>query len=170
MSGFADFLINHHLPQVVTSSEQAAGEDMFNGNITTDVYNGSAWEGSIFTVIKLAGAVGTATVTCESCSAADGSNNTAVAFRYRKATTPDTFTAWTDVTSSGQTIAAGADEIWEFAIAHSDGYKGTSTAPVNYQYFRWVATEVDGTAVDGTAFVMLIGPKYGHEIPGTVLT
>ena len=170
MSGFADFLINHHVPQIVTSTEQPKGEDMFENNITTDVYNGSAWEGSLLVVSKLAGATGTATVTCESCSAADGSDNTAVAYRCRYSTTPDTFTAWADVTSSGQTITAGADDVWEFAIAHSDGYKGTATAPVNYQYFRWVLTEVADDPVDGSVVCMLVGPKHGHEIPGTVLT
>lgn len=170
MSGFADFLINHHLPQVVTSTEQAAGEDMFASNITTDVYNVDSWEGSLFIVKKLAGGTGTATVTCESCSAADGSDNTAVAFKYRYSTTPDTFTAWADATSSGVAVTAGADQTWEFAIASSDLYKGTATAPVNYQYVRWVVTETESTAVDGTCFTMLIGPKFGHEIPDTVLT
>ena len=170
MSGFADFLINHHLPQVVTSTELAAAEDVFTGNLTTDIFNMSAWEGCIFVLQKLAGGTGTATVTCNSCDDTDPTTATAIAFRYRYSTTPDVFTAWADATSSGVPVTAGADQTWEFAVATSDLYKGTATAPVNDQYCRWVATETESTAVDGAAYVLLYGPKYGHEIPGTVLT
>ena len=170
MSGFADFLINHHVPQLVTSTEQPKGEDMFENNITSDIVNLSAWEGAVFIVTKLAGATGTATATVESCDTAVPGTATAVAFRERHATTPDTFTAWADVASTGLSITAGADEVWEIAIASSDLYKGTAAAPVNDQYARLVLTEVDSTAVDGSVVTILYGPKYGHEIPTTVLT
>ena len=168
MSGFSDFLINHHVPQLVTSTEQAAAEDMFNGNITSDVANLKDCEGALFIVTKLDGATGTATATVESCDDVTPTTSTAVTFRYRVATTPDTFTAWS--TSASLSITAGANEVWEIAIASSDLYKGTETAPVNDQYVRLVLTEVDSTAVDGGVVTMLYGPKYGHEIPGTVLT
>ena len=168
MSGFADFLVNHHLPQIVTSTCVADSGDLFASNITTDIYNGSAWEGSVFVVQKCEGTTGTATVTCNSCDDTDPTTATAITFMYRYSTTQDVFTEW--ATSASVTITAGANETWEFAIAHSDLYKGTATAPVNDEYVRWVATEVDSTAVGGSAFCMLIGPKSGHEIPGTVLT
>ena len=170
MSGFADFLVNHHVPQAVTSTEQPKGEDIFESNVSSDVINLSAWEGVVFIVTKLAGATGTATATINSCDNVTPSTATAVAFRYRYSTTPDTFTAWADATSSGVAITAGADEVWEFAIASSDLYKGTATAPVNDQYVRLVLTETESTAVDGSVATILYGPKYGHEIPGTVLT
>ena len=168
MSGFADFLVNHHVPQLVTSTQQPKGEDMFEGNITSDVCNLKDWEGALFIVTKLAGATGTATATVESCDVAAGTTATAVEFYYRKATTPDTFTAWT--TSSSLSITAGADEVWEIAIASSNLYKGTATAPVNDSYVRLKLTETESTAVDGSVVTILYGPKYGHEIPTTVLT
>lgn len=168
MSGFSDFLINHHVPQAVGATEQPKGEDMYEGNITSDVINLSAWEGIVFIVQKTTGATGTATATVESCSAAAGTNNTAVTFRYRYATTPDTFTAWS--TSASLAITAGSDEVWEIAIASSDLYKGTETVPVNHQYVRLVLTETESTAQDGSVTSILYGPKYGHEIPDTVLT
>ena len=170
MSGFADFLVNHHVPQLVTSTQQPKGEDMFENNITSDIANLSAWEGALFIVTKLAGATGTATATMESCDTVSPGTATAVAFKYRYSTTPDTFTAWADATSSGVAITAGADEVWEFAIASSELYKGTATAPVNDNYVRLKLTETDSTAVDGSVVTILYGPKYGHEIPTTVLT
>lgn len=168
MSGFADFLVNHHVPQAVGATEQPKGEDMFENNITSDVINLSAWEGIVFIVSKMDGAAGTATATVESCDTVVPGTATAITFRYRKATTPDTFTAW--ATSASLSITAGANEVWEIAVASSDLYKGTATAPVNDQYARLVLTEVDSTAVDGGVVSILYGPKYGHEIPDTVLT
>jgi len=158
-----NFKESHHIPMIVTSSEQAAGEDMFNGNITSDIFNMSSWREAYLIVKKLDGAVGTATVTCESCDDTTPTTNTAVAFEYRKQTTPDTVTAWTAVASTGQTIAAGANEIWEFRIT-SEGLSGTD------KYCRWILTEDDSTAVDGTVFCLLTNPRYAKDIPDTVLT
>lgn len=169
MSGFADFLINHHVPQPVGSTECPELEDFYEGNITSLCCNMSAWEGIVYIVSKTTSATGTATATIESCSAYAGTDNTAVAFKYRYSTTPDTFTAWADATSGGIAITAGSDEIWEFAIASSDLYKGTATAPVNHQYVRIVLTETESTAQDGSVVAIMYGPKYGHEIPDTVM-
>jgi len=165
MSGFADFLINHHVPQAVGSTEMPECEDMYEGNVTSLCCNMSAWSGIVYIVSKTTSATGTATATVESCSAYAGTNNTAVTFMYRKATTPDTFTAWT--TSASLAITAGSDEVWEIAIASSDLYKGTETAPVNHQYVRLVLTETESTAQDGSVVSILYGPKFGHEIPDT---
>ena len=144
---------------------------MFATTLTTDIYNGSEWEGSIFVVQKLDGAVGVATVTCLSCDDTTPTNDDAVLFKYRYSTTPDIYTAWAEAgTTAGVSITAGASATWEFAVNHSDGYKGTETAPENRKYFKWVCTETSATAVNGSAFCMMYGPKYGHEIPNTVLT
>jgi len=148
---------------IVTSSEQADGGDMFAGNITTDIFSMKNYREAYLIVKKLDGAVGTATVTCESCDDTTPTTNTAIAFEYRKQTTTDTFGAWTAVSTSGQTIAAGANEIWEFRVDSSMLTSGDS-------YCRFVLTEVDSTAVDGATFCLLTNPRYAEDIPITVLT
>jgi len=170
MSGFADFLVNHHIPQLVTSTEQPKGEAMFDSNTTSDIANLKEWEGAIFIVTKLEGSAGIATATMESCDDAAASTSTAVAFWERHATTPDTFTAWARVAVGGKSITAGADEVWEFAISSSELSKGTAGAPVNDNYVRLVLTETTATAVDGSIVTILYGAKHAHEIPNTVLT
>ena len=170
MSGFADFLINHHCPAAFTSAELIEPDDMFEGSPTSVILNLEAWDGVVWIVGKLAGATGTATALVYSCDDTTPTTATAVPFMYRAATTPDTFTAWTAATASGVLISAGADQVWEIAIASSDLYKGTATAPVNDQYVKLQLNEVDSTAVEGSVQVLLYGPTYGHEIPDTVLT
>ena len=174
MSGFSDFLIDHHVPQLVTSTECAAAEDMFDGAAsgvtTSDVANLKEWEGALFIVSKLAASTGTALVTIESCDDASASTSTAVAHWYRYATTPDIFTAWARSDSTGQTITAGANDVWEFAISSSMLYKGTASTPVNHNYVRFVLTEVADDPVDGVTTVVLFGAKHSHDIPVTVLT
>ena len=170
MSGFGDFLINHHVPQLVTSTEQPKGEDMWDATITSDVANLKEWEGALFIITKMAGATGTATITIESCDDAAASTSTAVAYWYRYSVTPDIFTAWARAESTGETITAGADDVWEFAISSSELYKGTAAAPVNDNYVRIVCTEVADDPVDGSVVTMLYGAKHAHEIPVTVLT
>ena len=159
----SNFLNRHHCPMAVTSTEQPAGEDMFNGNITSDIINMENWGGVLYIVKKLDGAVGTATATVESCDTVVPGTPTAVAFRYRKMTTADTWSSWTAVASTGVTITAGADEIWEFSVYDSE-LNGTD------QFVRLVLTEVDSTAVDGGVITMLFDPRFGKDIPDTVLT
>ena len=159
----SNFLESHHVPQLVTSTEQPKGEDMFENDITSDIASLENWGGILFIVTKLDGAVGTAVATIESCDTNVPGTGTEVDFRYRKATTPDTVTAWTDGDSGGVTITAGADEVWEFSVYSSELYSTDS-------FVRFVLTEVDGTAVDGSVITILFDPRYGKSIPDTVLT
>jgi len=175
MSGFGDFLVNHHVPQLVTSSELAASEDFVNGNVVSDVANLEEWEGALFIVTKLdssAAATGTSTALVYSCDDASASTATAVIFWERHSTTPDVFSAWARVAATGQIIAVGDDQTWEFAISSSELYKGTAAAPVNDQYVKFVLNEVSSgqAPYDGGVVTILYGAKHAHEIPNTVLT
>jgi pyrroloquinoline quinone (PQQ) biosynthesis protein C len=151
-----DFMHNHHCPMAVTSSQQAAGEDMFNGNIVSDVVDMKDWGACLFIVKKLAGAVGTATATIKACDdIVPTTRSSALTFYYRKMTTADTWAAdW--ATSASLSIAAGADEIWEILVT-ADQVQATAAT---YHYIELTLTEVDSTAVDGTVFCMLIDPRY----------
>ena len=106
----------HKVYHICPSGNQAKGEDMFESNTTTDIVHLDHYRECTFFVIKLAGAAGTATATIESCDDVSASTSTAIAFTYREVTAPNTHGAWTAATSSGVSISAGADEIWEFNV------------------------------------------------------
>lgn len=162
MAGFTDFLEKHIIiPE--TSTLQPKGEDMFENNLVTPYVNMAKLEGVVLTVIKLAGAAGTATVTCKTADNAAGDNAANHACKYRKATTPDTFTSWAASVASGTTISAGADEVWQFALSNLD------MAGSDDQWVGFTMTEVDSTAVDGTAFLICI-PKEAQAIQPTILS
>jgi hypothetical protein len=141
-----------HPIHCVTSTQQPKGEDMFESNISSDVVSMENLSAIDFFLIKLDGAVGTAVVTINSCDDTTPSTTTAIAFEYRYCTTPDTWSAWTAATSSGVTVTAGANDMWQF---HINAAELSSTD----KYIQFVATEADSTAVDGA--VMAIGtPRY----------
>lgn len=160
---------SHHIPRVVLAAQQPKGEDMFEGNIVSDVFDMSNWGGALVIVKKLAGAVGTATFTCESCDDTTPSTSPNIGgYYYRNYVTADTASAWTLVTATtGTLITAGADQIWEFYIPASALEGGSNQ--YGYKYCRFTFTEDDSTAVDGTVFLMLIEPRMAQSIPATVL-
>lgn len=158
MGFIKDFMDSHHCPLAVSSTEQPKGEDMFENNIVSDIVDMKDWEGCLFIVKKLAGAVGTATATVNACDdTTPTTTSSALTFWYRSMTTQDTWaTDW--ATSASLSITAGADEIWEIFVT------GAQVAAVaNYHYVKLTLTEVDSTAVDGTVVTMLVGPKYGMK-------
>ncbi|MBC8384887.1 MAG: hypothetical protein H8E57_05165 [Candidatus Cloacimonetes bacterium] len=138
----------------------AANEDIFNGDPAGDVITMDTFRTCTFTIIKNAGAVGTATITVESCDDTTPSTATAVAFKYRKIQDPDTHGVWTDATAAGFTTAAEADCIYEIQV-HSNGLSGTD------KYVRMQCTEVENAAVDGAIFAVLTSPRYPSADPDT---
>ena len=153
-----NFLQEHH----IVHSPLTAHEDIFNGSPASDVANMKYWNRATFVVLKSTGAVGTATITIESCDNNTPTTPTAVAFKYRKCTTIDTFGAWTDVASTGVVITAGANQVWEATITGDELYS-TDT------FVRMQLTEDDSTAVDGAILCIMTEPRYGKSIPDTVL-
>lgn len=154
------FLEQHKIVHAFASGFIAANEDIFNGSPVSDVIHLDRYRECTFIVIKNAGDTGTATVTINSCSDAAGTTAADVAFKYREVTAPDTHGAWTDATSTGVTISAGADEIWEFRV-NADGLSSTN------EFVKCTLTEVDSTAVDGGALAILTDYRYGDSDPDT---
>lgn len=138
--------------QCFPSSKIAACEDIFNGSPESVYIDMSKYERVTFTVMKNAGAVGTATAQIKSSTVAAGTSPTARAHKYRKATDGEIYTSWAAAVASGTTISAGADEVWQFSIAASD-LSGD-------RYCGFKLTEVDSTAVDGMVFAEVFGPRY----------
>lgn len=150
----------HKIVHCFDSGFIAANEDIFTGSPVSDVIHLDHYRECTFIVIKNAGGTGTATVTINSCSDAAGTTAADVAFKYRTISDPDSHGAWTDATSTGVSIAAGADEIWEFRVLAS-GLSSTN------EFVKMTLTEVDSTAVDGAAFAILTDPRYIDSDPDT---
>jgi len=154
------FLEQHKIVHCAPTAIIANNEDIFTGSPVTDVIHLDHYRECTFVVIKNAGGTGTATVTINSCSNAAGTTAADVAFMYREVTAPDTHGAWTAATSTGVSIAAGADEIWEFRV-NANGLDGTN------EFVKMTLTEVDSTAVDGAILAILTDPRYIDSDPDT---
>ena len=157
-----NFLEEHKIVNVGGSAFITANEDIFNGDPATDVINMSNWDRATFMIQKGAGAVGTATITVESCDDVAPSNTTAIPFKYRACVVADTFGAWTDATAAGFTTTAGADQIYEISVEAS-ALSGTD------KYVRMKMTEVANDPCDGGVSAILTNPRYAEDIPRTVL-
>jgi H+/gluconate symporter-like permease len=138
--------------RAITSSEIAAAEDMFNGNISSDVIDMGQYAECMLVITTLAGATGTATVTVNSCDDNTPTTTTAVAFRYRRisGSTPG---AWTAAAAAGFTTTASANDIYQ-CVVESNGLSGTD------QFVQWVMTESANDPVDGAAQIYLLGARY----------
>jgi hypothetical protein len=158
------FVESHKFVNCFNSSFVAANEDMWNGDPASDVINMTDWRDCVFYIQKGAGAVGTATITVESCDDVTPTTSTAIVFKYRSMTTAtDTWGAWTNATVAGFTTTAAADNAYEIWVQAAE-LSGTD------KYVRMQCTEVDSTAVDGGMGAILINPRYAEDVNRTVLT
>lgn len=158
------FVESHKMVNCFNSSFVSANEDMWAGDPASDVMNMTDWRDVVFYIQKGTGAVGTATITIESCDDVVPSTTTAIVFRYRIMTTAtDTWGVWLDAAVGGFTTAAAADNAFEIWATASE-LSGTD------QYIRMQVTEVDSTAVDGGMGAFLINPRYAEDVNRTVLT
>lgn len=136
--------------------------DAFSGTVYSDVMKCSG-EGMEWMIVKGAGATGTSTITVEACDDVTPTNSTAVAFMYRKSTTPDTWGAWTQATTTGFTTTAGANQMYEIYV------DGSELAAEGYAYARLKAVEVANDPVLGGVLQAVVRPNYA-EVPATLLT
>ncbi len=148
---------------VAPSAIVAANEDVFNGDPPTDVISLENYEEALFIIVKNAGAVGTATITVESCDDTTPTTTTAVAFRYTATTTGNTIGAITKAAAAGFTTTAGADQLYAISIK-SDELSGSD------KYVRMQVTEVDSTACDGAIISIGCYPRYAQDQPIEMIT
>ena len=140
-----------------------AHEDLFNGNLTTDIISLANYGGAIFILAKGPGATGTATITVESCDDTSGTTTTAVAFNYAVCTSGNTWGNITAATSSGFVTTAGANQAYAIEI-RDDQLSGTD------KYVRAVFTETANDPVDGAVISIGMGPKYAADPPREMIT
>lgn len=140
-----------------------AHEDLFNGNLTTDVISLANYGSAIFVLTKGPGATGTAVVTVESCDDTTPTTSTAVAYSYAVCTSGNTWGDITAATSSGFTTTAGANQCYVIEI-RDDQLSGSD------KYVRAVFTESANDPVDGAVISLGMNPKYPQDAPPEMIT
>lgn len=127
--------------------------DAFAGTVATDIIENQG-EGILFTIMKGVGATGTSVITVLACDDTVPTSTTAVPFKYRISTTPDTWGAWTDVAATGFTTTAGSNQLYEVWAA------AEAQAATGYAYVKLVATESVDSAVVGAVLAQLVGGRF----------
>lgn len=140
-----------------------AHEDIFNGNLTSDVVSLANYGSQVFVLTKGPGATGTAVVTVESCDDTTPTTSTAVAFQYQITTSGNTISVITDATSSGFTTTAGANQTYAIEV-RDDQLSG------NNRYARIVFTESANDPVDGGLISLGMKPKHAQDPPKEMIT
>jgi hypothetical protein len=137
--------------------------DAFAGTVNTDILRCQSSSGILFVITKGVGATGTSTITIDACDDVTPTNTTAVPFRYRISTTPDTWGAWTEAAAAGFATTAGSNQLYEVFVPASE------LAEEGYGYARLTAVEVVNNPVLGGVNAFLVSPTY-QPVPATLLT
>lgn len=156
------FFQNIHVVNAMPSGNQAAYEDLFNGDPSTDIVNLSNYDKATWVIQKAAGATGTATITVESCDDTTPSNTTAIGFDYWVCTSGDTFGDKQTATSTGFTTTAGANQVYAIEV-------NSSELDSTDKYARLTLTEDTNDPVDGTVTCIMSGPRFTHEVMKTAI-
>jgi hypothetical protein len=140
-----------------------AHEDLFNGNLTTDIISLANYGSAIFVLTKGPGATGTAVITVESCDDTSATTTTAVAYTYAVCTSGNTWGNLTAATSSGFTTTAGANQCYMIEI-RDDQLSGTD------KYVRAVFTESANDPVDGSVISIGMNAKFPQDATKEMIT
>ena len=159
MSRLADKMT--FLPQA--SAFNADASDGLSGTQYTDIVNIAKYRKVLFVVQKGAGAVGTATITVESCDTVIPGTATAIPFHYKTSTTLDVYSGWTKVANTGFTTTAGADQCYLIEVNAEEIIEDDS-------YVRVKTVEVAATAVDCMILAIFGGARIMLENPITTIT
>lgn len=159
-----DFLENTHIiPAFVPVA------DAFAGGLTTEAVGLANYQQA--TLVISTGAVEDANisnlVTLEACTAADGTGNTAMAFRWRAmrySTTVDTWSALTAATSSGYNFASNnavANTVWYATVSADE----VGAAVDGGDFIRAVVAETANKTITASGLWILSGARYPQDIP-----
>jgi len=132
--------------------------DRYNADPATDVFNMENYDHITFILMEGAGGTGTAVLTVEECTAADGTGATAIGFRYRLMSTIDTWGALTAVASTGYTTVAGANKLVAIEVDADELSDGSN-------FVRLQITESANDPVDAAVLAILGRPRYPQDIP-----
>lgn len=163
-----DFLFDHHIvPAFVPVA------DAFSGGLTTEAVSLANYRKA--TLVVITGAIEDANisnlVTVEACTAADGTGNTAMAFRHRAqqySTTVDTWGALTSAAAAGYNFAtnnAVANAVWFLEVLAEE----VQAAKENADFVRAVIAETADKTITAGGIWILSEPRTCDGVPVTAI-
>lgn len=153
------FLNAMHIVNIANSTNLAAAEDMYNGNIAGDVISLKNADKALFFIQQLANAGGNASVEVYACDDVAPTTTVPVSFMYKE--------IFTDV--QGAMIEA---KVLVTSTAANNAYMIEVDAAVlreqGYDYVQLFCTEKTSAAVDGAIFGLIVDKRFSTL--GTQLT
>ena len=136
--------------------------DALAGTKTSDVINMKNFGHAEFVIQKGVGTTGTSTVTLLACDDVSPSNSQAIAFKYRKCTSGDTFDALQDATASGFVTTAGSNQMYRIEV-------DARALPDGYPYPQLKLVESVDDPVDAGVLAILTEPRYAKPVNDTAI-
>lgn len=137
--------------------------DAFAGTVYSDVVKVANYHAARFILHKGVGATGTSTLTVEACSDAAGNDAEAIPFSYQAYTGSDDVPgAVTNATTAGFATTAGSSQLYVLEVE-------SQRMPAGKPWIRLKAAEVVDSAVLGGILIELLKPRYGADVPATVI-
>ena len=158
------FLEHAHIVHAAPAALIAANEDIWNGDVATDVISMANAKSCVFMIIQNAG-TGSASVQIFACSTVTPTATAAISFSYKRITAGDTHGATTETkllrTTGG---ATGSNCIYVIEV------DAAKLAEHGYKYVQLDATEASNFPVDGAIVAFLMGLRSAEDALGTQLT
>ena len=156
------FLEHAHIVHAAPAAVIAANEDIYNGDIASDIISMANAESAVFMIIQNSGVTGSASVQIFACDDVTPTNTSAISFKYKRITSGDTHGATTESVLLRTT--AGADQIYVIEV------EAAKLAETGYGYVQLSATEAVDSPVDGAVVAFLMGLRSAEDALGTQLT
>lgn len=140
--------------------------DAFSGTVYSDAVRMNFFQRCNFLYIKAVGATGTATLTVEACSAADGTGAEAIPFKYYKngdTTASDSMGAVTSAAATGIITTAGSNQLYDIQVDAKD-------LPADKPFVRLKSVEVVDSPVLGAIMILLHEAKRCEASLPTVIS
>lgn len=136
----------------------APAADRYNTDPATTGVRLRNYSGVRFILAEGAGTTGTAVVTVEEATAADGTGAQAIPFRYRRKDGTDNWGAWQAATDAGFTTAVGGTQVYELEVRDR-------ALTAGFDFVRVQLTEgVDAPTV-AAVLAESYGARYAEEPP-----
>jgi hypothetical protein len=156
-----------HFHQITTADGTIAGTplaDQFDSGIKSDVVSFAKYNRAFFLLYWGVGATHTLTLTVVPTDDADMSNTTtAVTFRYKIVTSPDTNAAW--ATSASLLTTAGSSQIYVIEVGGEDM---PLVSGVKYEYCYLNIAETNNVAALGGIIIIMEEPRYAEDTTDVV--
>ena len=152
------FLEHAHIVHACPIAVVAAFEDVFGGDIASDVINMENAKSCVF-IITLGGGTGSATIQIVAADDAVPNNTSAISFMYKQITAPDTQGATTEAKSV--VVGGASDTIF---VIEADAAK---LAEVGYGYIQLEAAEKAAFPRDGSVMAFLMGLRSAEDVTPT---